>query len=146
MTMPQHITVILRNTPGEIATLTKLLKSEEVNILAFHLAAFASNTGYVQLICDNQIKALLVLNGAYGCFAYASEVIAFQAKNASDALFEIFTTLLLAKVNIEAAYQSLGPLGQLITILEPSANDLERAKAAVADRDDLISDFQTICQ
>lgn len=142
--MCEHITVILKNNAGEFAGVAKLLMDYEVNILAFHVATTGANTGYAQLICNDQMKALVVLTGVYHTYAYASEVIAIRTKNVPGSLYEILSELLQAKVNIETAYQTLDDQGQAIIVIEPRGDDMERAKAAVADRHDLIQDFGSL--
>ena len=142
--MCQHITVILRNAPGEFTGVAKLLKAEGVNILAFHVAGTGSNSGYAQLVCDDQLKALAVLTGVYHTYAYESEVIAIRRKNVPGSLYEIMSELSICKVNIENAYQTLNSRGEAIIIVEPSQQDLQRAKGAVSDSQDLISDFRAI--
>lgn len=142
--MCRHITVLFRNVPGEFAGVAKLLNAEGVNIIAFHVATAGSSGGYAQLVCDDQMKALVVLKGVYQTYAYASEVIAIRAETVPGSLYDILSQLLLHKVNIETAYQTLDKQGRVIIVIEPSQSDMERAKEAVAGRHDLIEDFRMI--
>lgn len=142
--MCQHITVLLRNVPGEFSGVAKSLKDEGVNIMAFHVANSSSKGGYAQLVCDDHMKALVVLKGIYHTYVYESEVIAIRTENVPGSLYEILSRLLAQKINIETAYQTLGPNGGAIIVLEPVQNDMERAKAAVAGSPGLIDDFSTI--
>jgi hypothetical protein len=142
--MCQHITVVLINLPGQFAEVAKILGDAGVNILAFHVAGTGSNTVYAQLVCDDQVKALMVLTGKYHNYAFASEVLAFRTRNAPGQLYEILSALSKAEVNIDTAYQTLDGQGKAIIVIEPSRNDMQRAKDAVADRDDKINDFRTL--
>lgn len=140
--MCQHITVILRNIPGEFSGVAKLLRTEGVNILAFHVSGTGSNSGYAQLVCDDHLQALAVLTGVYHTYAYGSEVLALRTQNVPGSLHEIMSQLSASRINVENAYQTLNSKGEAIIILEPSQHDLVRAKEAFTGSYDLISDLR----
>jgi hypothetical protein len=140
----QHITVLFRNIPGEFADVARRLQDENINIIAFHVADSGSKSGYAQLVCSDQMKALVVLKGHYGTSAYTSEVIAIRTKDVPGSLYAILSHLFVHKINIETAYQTLDAREGAIIIIEPSRSDMDRAKEAFVGWPGLIEDFSEI--
>ncbi|MEM0232263.1 MAG: ACT domain-containing protein, partial [Candidatus Methanomethyliaceae archaeon] len=56
----KQISVFLENRPGRLANLLKILKDNEINILAMGIAE-AGNYGIVRLILDQPDKAIEIL-------------------------------------------------------------------------------------
>ena len=84
---------------------------------------------------------MMVLTGVFQSYVYQSEVIGIRTKNEPGRLHQILAVLAANKVNIENAYQTLEKNGHAIILIEPTARDLERAKAALADKCDLLTDL-----
>ena len=142
--MCQHITVILRNSSGAFAGVTKLLKAEDVNILAFHVGGSSPGHGYAQLVCDDHLKALAVLTGVFQNYAYESEIIAIKTLNKPGSLHDVMSQLAAAKVNVENAYQTLDYQGSAIIVIEPSQSQVGLARSTLAGKHNLIDDFRSV--
>jgi len=142
--MGKHITVILRNAPGQFAQVAQILTEAQINILAFHVASAGLSSGYAQLVCDDPVRAMAKLTPSLRNYVYESDVIAVRTPHAPGALFPILQALHLAGVNIENAYQTLDGKGNAIIIIEPSQSTLAAASTTLRNSYDVISDFRCL--
>jgi len=142
--MCQHITVILKNEPGQFQMVARLLAREGVNILAFHVADTSPHSGFVQLVCDDHTRALATLAGAFGDKAFENNVIAVRMGHIAGALAPILAVLAENGHNIENAYQTVDKHNRAVVIIELSAGQVEAAKILLCDRFDLLEDFQSV--
>jgi hypothetical protein len=143
--MGKHITVILRNAPGQFAYVAHMLHEAKINILAFHVASAGFSSGYAQLVCDDPIRAMAKLTEALGNYVYESEVIAVRTPHVPGSLSPILQALYQADVNVENAYQTLDGKGNAIIIIEPSQSTLATASTTLRENSyDVISDFRCL--
>lgn len=99
-----QLTVSCDNRPGTLATLTKILGSVEVNILAFNTGS-AGAMGYVQLVVDNVGAAKKALKAKRISY-YEERVLHVTLPNVPGALSRFASKLAARDINIGAGYQT----------------------------------------
>ncbi|MDH5806778.1 MAG: hypothetical protein QXW62_03075 [Candidatus Methanomethylicaceae archaeon] len=94
----KQISVFLENRPGRLANLLKILKDNEINILAMGIAE-AGNYGIVRLILDQPDKAIEILRNMNMAVNKAEVIIVDM-----ELLADVAKILGSAEINIEYAY------------------------------------------
>ena len=127
----QHITVLLRNLPGEFSAIADMLERDGVRILAFHVANTGPRSGYVQLLCDDHLRAFATLSGSFHNYVHRSEVLVVRIGGGAGMLARLLERLCRAQVNIENAYQTLDSKGQPLVVMEIPTEHMSKAVLAL---------------
>ena len=125
--MPTDLTVILRDTPGELARLGEVTGAAGVNIRG--LAAFTGEgRGVIHLLVDDEVvnRAREELKRARIGLADEREVLVVDIQDRPGSLGELARELSEANVNIDLAYTTFGGVKLVI-----ATDDLENARAAL---------------
>jgi hypothetical protein len=125
--MPTDLTVILRDTPGELARLGELTGAAGVNIRG--LAAFTGEgRGVIHLLVDDDVvaRAREELQRAGIGLADEREVLVVDIQDRPGSLGELARELSEANVNIDLAYTTFGGVKLVI-----ATDDIENARAAL---------------
>jgi hypothetical protein len=125
--MPTDLTVILRDTPGELARLGEATGAAGVNIRG--LAAFTGEgNGVIHLLVDDDAvaRARDELKRARIGLADEREVLVVDIQDRPGSLGELARELSEANVNIDLAYTTFGGVKLVI-----ATDDLENARAAL---------------
>ena len=129
--MSRHLTILLRNMPGEFFRVLERLRQEGVRMLAFHLASTGPKSGYIQLVCDDHHKALTILATQFQHYVQESEVILLRLHTDCGDLVPLLSDLASQGINIENSYQTLDGDGNTLVVLEASnAEQSDRARVA----------------
>lgn len=125
--MPTDLTVILRDTPGELARLGEVTGAAGVNIRG--LAAFTGEgRGVIHVLVDDDVlaRARDELERAGIGLADEREVLVVDIQDRPGSLGELARELSEANVNIDLAYTTFGGVKLVI-----ATDDLENARAAL---------------
>jgi hypothetical protein len=113
----------LPNSPGALASVSRALAGERIDILALML----ERTGDLRFVADNPLRAAAVLEqGRHRVTEH--EVLAVELPNTQGALAPILGLLLDSGVNVEYAYSGSAGPGSSLMIL--GVDDALRASAA----------------
>jgi hypothetical protein len=126
--MPVDLTVILRDEPGQLATLGGATGSAGVNIQG--MCAFTGEgRGIIHvLIADDAVdRAVTALESAGMGIADKREVLVVDIEDRPGSLGELARVLAAAGVNIELMYTTFGGVKVVI-----ATDDMESAQAALA--------------
>ena len=142
--MVKHLTVLLRNTPGEFLSVMQRLKDHGVRTHAFHLASTGPKSGYVQLVCDDHNKALTALAAQFHLYVQESEVMLLRLHADPSDIISLLSEFAEQGINIENAYQTLDDAGHTLVVLEAGDDD-QLARACLVAREhlgiELVSEF-----
>ena len=125
--MPTDLTVILDDTPGELARLGEVAGTAGVNIRG--LAAFTGEgRGVIHLLVDDDVvaRAREELGRAGIGLADEREVLVVDIQDRPGSLGELAREMSEANVNIDLAYTTFGGVKLVI-----ATDDLENARAAL---------------
>ena len=125
--MATDLTVILRDTPGELARLGEVTGAAGVNIRG--LAAFTGEgRGVIHLLVDDDVvaRARDELKRAGIGLADEREVLVVDIQDRPGSLGELARELSEANVNIDLAYTTFGGVKLVI-----ATDDIENARAAL---------------
>jgi hypothetical protein len=125
--MPSDVTVILDDSPGELARLGELTGAAGVNIRG--LAAFTGEgRGVIHLLLDDDqvARATAELERAGIGIADVREVLVVDIHDRPGSLGELARELAEGNVNIDLAYTTFGGVKLVI-----ATDDLENARAAL---------------
>jgi hypothetical protein len=125
--MPTDLTVILRDTPGELARLGEVTGAAGVNIRG--LAAFTGEgRGVIHVLVDDDVvaRARDELERAGIGLADEREVLVVDIQDRPGSLGELARELSEANVNIDLAYTTFGGVKLVI-----ATDDLENARTAL---------------
>jgi hypothetical protein len=125
--MPTDLTVILRDTPGELARLGEVTGAAGVNIRG--LAAFTGDgRGVIHVLVDDDVvaRARDELERAGIGLADEREVLVVDIQDRPGSLGELARELSEANVNIDLAYTTFGGVKLVI-----ATDDLENARTAL---------------
>jgi hypothetical protein len=126
--MPTNLTVVLRDEPGQLATLGEATGDAGVNIEG--MCAFTGEgRGIIHILIADEAaeRAVTALRGAGMQIADQREVLVIDVANAPGSLGELARELAAAGVNIELLYTTFGGVKLVI-----ATDDLENAKTALA--------------
>ena len=126
--MPINLTVILGDTPGELARLGIVMGDASVNIKG--LAAFTGDgRGVIHLLIDDadRERAVGALKDAMIGLADEREVLVVDIIDRPGTLGELTLELAEANVNVDLAYATFGE-----TQLVIATDDMQSARAALA--------------
>jgi hypothetical protein len=125
--VPTDLTVILRDTPGELARLGEVTGAAGVNIRG--LAAFTGEgRGVIHVLVDDAVvaRAREELKRAGIGLADERDVLVVDIDDRPGSLGELARELSEANVNIDLAYTTFGGVKLVI-----ATDDLENARAAL---------------
>ena len=125
--MPTDLTVILDDTPGELARLGEVAGTAGVNIRG--LAAFTGEgRGVIHLLVDDDVvaRAREELGRAGIGLADEREVLVVDIQDRPGSLGELARELSEANVNIDLAYTTFGGVKLVI-----ATDDIENARATL---------------
>jgi hypothetical protein len=125
--MPTNVTVVLRDEPGQLATLGEATGAAGVNIEG--MCAFTGEgRGIIHLLIEDEAvqRAVAALEDAGMGVADQREVIVVDVADRPGSLGELARELAAANVNIELLYTTFG--GVKIVI---ATDDLENARTAL---------------
>jgi hypothetical protein len=125
--MPTDLTIVLRDTPGELARLGEVTGAAGVNIRG--LAAFTGEgRGIIHVLVDDDVveRARQELKRAGIGLADEREVLVVDIQDRPGSLGELARELAEANVNIDLAYTTFGGVKLVI-----ATDDLENARAAL---------------
>lgn len=125
--MPTDLTVILDDSPGELARLGEVAGAAGVNIRG--LAAFTGEgRGVVHVLVDDDAagRAVEELERAQMGVADAREVLVVDVEDRPGSLGELAREFAEANVNIDLAYTTFGGVKLVI-----ATDDLDNARAAL---------------
>jgi hypothetical protein len=98
----KQLSIFSENKPGRLAAVTKAMRDEKIDILAFSIAEGAGY-GVIRLIVDAPEKALDRLTKE-GFMVKFTDVIAVEMTDKPGGLYELTQMLASAGINIEYAY------------------------------------------
>ena len=125
--MPTDLTVILSDTPGELARLGEVTGAARVNIRG--MAAFTGEgRGVIHVLVDDDVvaRAREELERASIGLADEREVLVVDIQDRPGSLGELARELSEANVNIDLAYTTFGGVKLVI-----ATDDLASARAAL---------------
>jgi hypothetical protein len=125
--MPTNLTVVLKDEPGQLATLGGATGAAGVNIEG--MCAFTGEgRGIIHLLVADEAvpSAVAALNEAGMGVADQREVLVVDVANQPGSLGELARELTRAGVNIELLYTTFGGVKLVI-----ATDDLESARAAL---------------
>lgn len=124
----RHFSVFIENKVGAILKIVKLLNENNVDVLGMSILD-SSESGIIRIIVSDpgRVKQLLDEH----TIAYnLSEVLLVELPQSSSELAQIFTSLLMAEVNVSFAYPLLiRPRGKSVLALHP--DDIECASSVL---------------
>jgi len=98
----KQISVFLENKSGRLASVTRILAANEINIRALSIADTA-DFGILRIVVDNPEKASRILK-ENGFVATETAVIAVEVPDRPGGLAEVLAFLEKAEINIEYLY------------------------------------------
>ena len=104
--MAFEISVFLENKITHFEGVTRMLKSENINIRSMTLNSMSHGWGVLNLLVDQPEKAYQVLSGK-GNSVSLHEVIALEMKDEAGGLDELLMKISRAGIHIENAYSRL---------------------------------------
>ena len=112
-----QISVSLDNVPGQLLTISELLRTEGINIRAISVAD-TSDISTVRFVTDNPVKTVNVLK-SHGHAVKETEVIAVEVPDHPGGLAAVLKPLNTDKINVLYLYPYLGrgESGQPIVIV-----------------------------
>lgn len=110
-----QISIFLENKPGRLATVTKTLADDGIDIRALSLAD-TEDFGVLRLIVNNPEKAFKTLAEA-GFRAKVTPMVAVEVPDNPGGLWKILSVLDEAQVNVEYMYAFVGRCGNAAIIM-----------------------------
>ena len=104
--MPFEVSVFLENKINHFEGITRILKSENINIRSLTLNNILHGWGVLNLLVDQPEKAYEVLSEK-GNSVVMREVIALEMKDEAGGLDELLVKISRAGIHIENAYSRL---------------------------------------
>jgi hypothetical protein len=120
----KQISVFLENKSGRLATVTKVLGENNINIRALSIAD-TTDFGILRLIVNDPDKAWQVLK-TNDFTVSETEIIAVQVPDKPSGLAGILETLDNCKINIEYMYAFVGKSGENAIVVF-RVEDIDRA-------------------
>ncbi len=127
----KQITLFAENKPGRLASATKILSENGINIRAFTIAD-TGEFGIIRFVVDNADASLTYLRKA-GFTASETHVIGVDMPDEPGALYEISRTLSDNDINIEYAYAYTSSIPHK-AVLIVQASDLNKAAQLLSER------------
>lgn len=126
--MPTDVTVVLKDKPGQLATLGDAMGSAGVNINGL-CALTGEGRGIIHLLINDQAtkRAVAALTEAGLGVADQRSVLVVDIEDKPGSLGELARELAEASVNIELMYTTFGGVKVVI-----ATDDLDNARAALA--------------
>jgi hypothetical protein len=98
----RQISIALKNEPGQLATVCRLLAEHKVNIDALSILDNVEQ-GVIRLLTSDGPLARELLT-RHGCYVVEAEVLEVEMRNAPGILANVAQLLAQAGINIEYAY------------------------------------------
>lgn len=124
MAIRTELNLRLANSPGSLGSVTALLSTERVNILAMSLEA----AGHLRLVVDNHVHGAAVLREHHHQVT-ERDVIVVTVSDSPGALSPVLRLVNDANVNVEYAYGGGSEAGATATVVL-GVDDAVRASAA----------------
>jgi len=125
----KEIMLKLKNRPGTLSTVSELLGSNAVNIIAFYVNT-EGEEGTLRFVANDPQKAINVLKSS-GYEVKQNDVLACETPHHPGGLNAILKPLKIANVNVEYIYACIGTGS--ITVLIIGVNELEKATQILKD-------------
>jgi hypothetical protein len=125
----KEIMLKLKNRPGTLSTVSELLGSNAVNIIAFYVNT-EGEEGTLRFVANDPQKAINVLKSS-GYEVKQNDVLACETPHHPGGLNAILKPLKIANVNVEYIYPCIGTGS--ITVLIIGVNELEKATQILKD-------------
>lgn len=128
----KQFTLYLKNRPGELARVTRILAASAINIEGISVSA-ATDVAFVQVVVSNAAETRRLLSEAKMAFTL-QDVIVVPLANRPGALSEVVSNLAKAKININYVYATACDCqGDCHCFAVISAADLPRVKALLSE-------------
>lgn len=130
----KEIDLILKNEPGQLSSVSEILGSNGVNIIAFY-AYSKGDEGGLKFVANDPERAITVLQSR-GYKINTKEVIACETPNHPGGLNSILKPLKKANINVDYVYPCLssqGTNGEAILILGVASQDMERTLSVLKE-------------
>ena len=124
MAVEKQLSVFLENRPGILAHLCDVLSQASINVLALSTHDAVDNA-VVRILCDNPVKALLLLEQEE-FYVLEQKVVVLEIENHSGMLSAVARKLAHADINISYAYCTAIP-GQETGCLVLKTDEPEKA-------------------
>ena len=115
--MCKQITLLLPNRAGEFFNAAKLLGSNDINIIGFHLTSEGS-FGLLQLLCDRHNDAFTALHSHYRFYCTERDVLIVELTNKPNELQRVLYLLYERDINLPNSYQINGIESKTYIVLE----------------------------
>ena len=102
MAVEKQLSIFLDNRPGSLAHVCDILSQSAINVLALSTHDAVDNA-VVRILCDNPIKALLLLEQE-NFYVLEQDVVVLEIENHYGALSQVARKLARADINIGYAY------------------------------------------
>lgn len=100
--MTKQLNVFIENKPGRLSAVTKILKENNINIMAVSIQD-RGNFGLIKLIVSNPDMAHIIISeNGFACAT--KEIIAIEVDDKPGSLFEVLSFFEEKKINIQDAY------------------------------------------
>jgi hypothetical protein len=122
MIIIKQISVFIENKPGRLKAMTKILKDNDIDILAISIAD-TKDFGILRLIVNDPEKASKALKDAE-CTVKMTDVLAIQLEDRPGGLAKVMDTLFDNSISVEYMYAFFSKQdGQAAVILRVDDND-----------------------
>jgi len=98
----RQISVALKNEPGQLATVCRLLAEQRVNIDALSILDNVEQ-GVIRILTNDSALTREVLTN-HGCYVIEADVLEVELSNHPGTLAEVARRLAVSGINIEYAY------------------------------------------
>ena len=125
MAIRTELSLRIPNSPGALATVTRLLANERVNVAAMSL----DSSGLLRMLVDNHVHAGATLRDHHYQVA-EREVIVTSVPNTAGALAPALRLMSDAGVNVEYAYSGAGETAGTAAVVIGVERPMEASAAA----------------
>lgn len=126
--MVEQLSVFLQNKSGKIASITRALADEGVDIRALSIAD-TSDFGILRMLVSDIAKAKTVLQGHH-CMVSANSVVVVAVQDVSGGLAQIMSLLAQEQVDVEYMYSLIGR-GKNDAFMVLRVNDEQRLQTLI---------------
>lgn len=126
----RQISIFAENRPGKLASITKVLAEEKINILGMNVAS-SGDFGVIKFLVDDAERGYRSLKEK-GFTVSLNEVVGIEMKDKPGGFYEIASILSKHGINMEYAYGlPIEPRKRAFLIAE--VNDIEKAKSLLKE-------------
>lgn len=119
----KELSLVLKNEPGQLSSLSEILGANGINIIAFYVST-EGEQGLLKFVANDPDKAINVLKSA-GYEISTQEVLACVTPHHPGGLNAVLKPLKLANINVDYIYPCIGT-GE-ITVLIIGLKPIEEA-------------------